>query len=526
MTAVYGASAADQQEVIEFLASARAHGGAAVERHETHGALVFLAGDRAYKLKRAVRYPYMDFSTCERRREACLAELALNRRTAPELYLDVRPIVRAVEGGLCFGAPDTAADGALDWVVIMRRFDQGALFERLRLAGTLSVEDMRALADVVARFHAAAEPAPRYGGAGGIRDVLDTALKVIESMAGEVFDRHKVDRLARLVWATLDRVGPQLDRRRDAGFVRRCHGDLHLNNICRLDGRPVLFDAIEFNESFACIDVIYDLAFLLMDLDGHGLRGFSNAVLNRYLEQTRDYEGLIGLPLFMSCRAAIRAHIAVSTARAQSDTAEAQRKLDSARTQLDQAIAYLASPPARLAAIGGLSGTGKTTVARGLAPAFGAAPGAVILRSDVTRKRLMGTAETARLAPSGYAPEVTEKVFAALAEGAARVLAAGHSVVMDAVYGDPLQRAAIRDVAARAGVRFDGVWLEAPQDVLERRVEARRGDASDAGVEVVRDQLGRIETPTEWCKVAAARPTAEIVDEICRRLDETAIRQG
>jgi hypothetical protein len=519
-------SSADQRDVIAFLASPQTYGGAAVERCETHGALVFLAGERAYKLKRAVKFPYMDFSTPERRRDLCVAEMTVNRRTAPQLYLEVRSIVRGADGGLAFGPADVPAAGAVDWVLVMRRFDQAVLFEQLRRAGKLNPGHMRALAEEIAAFHGAAEPAPRYGGAAGIRDVLDTAVKVVESMAGRPFEPGKVDAFARLVWATLDRVGALLDRRRDLGLVRRCHGDLHLNNICLIDDRPVLFDAIEFNETFSCIDVLYDLAFLLMDLDWHGLRGFANAVLNRYLEIAQDHEGLAALPLFLACRAVIRAHIAVSTANAISDEARARRKLGDARVLLDRAIAYLEAPPPRLVVVGGLSGTGKSTVARALAPALGGAPGAVILRSDVTRKRLMGVADTARLPRSGYAPEMTTKVFATLAATAARILATGHTLVMDAVYGDPSQRAAIQDVAARAAARFDAFWLEAPPGVLETRVEARRGDASDATVAVVREQLEKIAPPAEWRKIDAARPTANIVDEIVRRLDESGVRDG
>lgn len=513
---------ADQREVVAFLESPRTYGVATVERCETHGALVFLAGDRAYKLKRAVQFPYMDFSTPGRRHALSLAELTVNRRTAPQLYLEVRAIVRDGGAGLRFGPADTPEAEAVDWVVVMRRFGQADLFEQLRRAGKLTPELMRALAAEIARFHGAAEPAPRFGGKAGIRDVLDTALKVIESMAGRAFDRLRVDALARLIWAVLDRVGPALDVRRDLGLVRRCHGDLHLNNICLIDGRPVLFDAIEFNDTFACIDTFYDLAFLLMDLDRHGLRGLANTVLNRYLELSQDYDGLVGLRLFLSTRASIRAHVAVSTADAIADEARGRSKITEAGALLDQAIGYLETPPPRLVVVGGLSGTGKTTVARALAPALGGAPGAVILRSDVTRKRLMGAPEHERLAPSGYRPEVTAKVFATLAETAARTLATGYTVIMDAVYGEAQQRAGIHEVAARAGVAFAGFWLEAPQPVLEERVGARHGDASDANAAVVREQLKRIAAPADWQRIDAARPAVEIVAEIVHRLDTPA----
>ncbi|MBV8536763.1 MAG: AAA family ATPase [Alphaproteobacteria bacterium] len=346
--------------------------------------------------------------------------------------------------------------------------------------------------------------------------ILDENMTVFETMAGRVFDRAKVDALARLSWAELERLTPLLDRRRDAGLVRRCHGDLHLNNICLIDGKPTLFDAIEFSEDFASIDVFYDLAFLIMDLDGHGLRALANALLNRYLERSRDYQGLAALPLFLSCRAGIRAHVTVSRAEAMHSAAQAP--LDEARSLLDLAIAYLEPPPARALAIGGPSGTGKTTVARAVAPTIGPCPGAVIVRSDVTRKRLAGVDETTKLPPAGYTPEMNDKVFTTLAETAEKVLAARHAVICDAVYGEEPHRVALEEVARTAGVPFDGVWLTASAEVLEQRIGGRHGDASDATVEVLHAQLQRIEKPAKWTAVDASRPVEPIADEIKRQL--------
>ncbi len=504
--------------MIAFLAAADTHGAGAVERHETHGALVFLAGDRAYKLKRAVKFPYMDFSTRERRRDACEKELQVNRRTAPELYLEVSPVVRQAGGPLQLGGEGEV----LDWVVVMRRFATESLLERRRQAGKLDAPLLRRLAETIAAFHGSIEAVPGFGAANGLADVVTKNLTVIKGMTGRVFEAERVERLARQVWHLLDRLGPMLDARRDAGLVRRCHGDLHLNNICVLEGRPVLFDAIEFNDDFACIDVFYDLAFLLMDLDRHGLRDFANLVLNRYLEIRQDYAGLATLPLFLSTRAAIRAHVTVSTTVAKGQPDDPAR-LAEARRLLDLAIAYSEPPPPRLVAIGGLSGTGKSSVARALAPSGGPSPGAVVLRSDVIRKRLMNVPETTRLPESAYEPGVTVRVFASLAETAGVALTAGHAVVADAVYGDPGQRAAIAAVARAAGVPFAGFWLEAPRDVLEARVADRQGDASDATVEVLRRQVQGITPPADWLRIDAIRPVADIALELNRLLDESRI---
>lgn len=507
---------AAQQQVIEALSKPAFYGlpdSEKVDRSETHGAVVFLAGDCAYKLKRAVKYPYLDYSTPELRRKACLAELEVNRRAAPQLYLAVKAVAR---DGDALRLADGEPPEAVDWVLVMRRFAESQLLEQQRIAGRLTPGLMRALAETIAGFHATAEPRPDFGGAAGMTGIVDENMTVLEGMAGRVFDRAKVDALARLSWAELERLTPLLDRRRDAGLVRRCHGDLHLNNICLIEGRPTLFDAIEFSEEFASIDVFYDLAFLLMDLDRHGLRGLANTLLNRYLEISLDYDGLAALPLFLSCRAAIRAHVIVT--RAEAMHSSAQKPLDEARTLLDRAIAYLEPPPARALAIGGVSGTGKTTVARAVAPAIGPCPGAVIVRSDVTRKRLAGVDETAKLPPSGYTPEMNDRVFATLTETAAKVLAGRHGVILDAVYGEERHRAALEAVAQKAGVRFDGFWLTAPAEVLEERIGDRRGDASDATVEVLRAQLQRVQRPPTWTAVDAGRPVDQIANEIEGRL--------
>lgn len=503
-----------QQAVVDALSTPATYGlppSTAIGRAETHGAIVFLAGDCAYKLKRAVRYPYLDYSTPQRRHAACRAELEINRRTAAELYLYVKAVVQAPGGDLRL-VDEADAKQPVDWVLVMRRFDENDLLERMREAGRLTPDLMRRLAETIAAFHDAAEPR-HFGGAAAMAAIVDGNMKVIETMAGRVFDSARIDTLARQSRAALERVGAFLDRRRDERRVRRCHGDLHLNNICLWQGRPVLFDAIEFDESFASIDVLYDLAFLLMDLDRHGLRDFANLVLNRYLERTGDYGGLAALPLFLSCRAAISAHVTVTRAAAM----HADTGRDGARQLLDRAISYLGPAPARLIAIAGLSGTGKSTVSRTVAPAEGEAPGAVILRSDIFRKRMMAVEETTKLPPAAYTPEVTDRVFAALAETATALLQAGHGVIVDAVYGEPRHRADIVAVARKAGARFEGFWLEAPADVLQQRIAGRRGDASDATVEVLRSQMQHIARPTDWIQVNAARPVEEIAAEIRAR---------
>ncbi|MDE2464113.1 MAG: AAA family ATPase, partial [Alphaproteobacteria bacterium] len=292
-------------------------------------------------------------------------------------------------------------------------------------------------------------------------------------------------------------------------------GDLHLNNIVVIDDKPVLFDAIEFNDSYVFIDPLYDIGFLVMDLERIGERALAHALFNRYCELRPDDEGLSLLPLYLSLRAAIRAHVAVSRSASGDSTA-----LDEARRCFDLARDFLAPPPPWLIAIGGFSGSGKSTLARSLAPGTGAAPGALVLRSDVIRKRLMGVAETERLPQSAYTDEVNARVFAKLEDRARRVLASGHSVIMDSVYGRPEERARIQAVALAAGATFCGFWLDAPHRTLSKRVTARRGDASDATLEVLNLQLQRITPPSDWRKLDADRPP-EAVAALAKRFLST-----
>lgn len=497
-----------QDEVIAFLGDPRTHGGQPVERIDTHAALVFLAGERALKLKRAVRYPYLDYSTVAKRHAACLAELAINRRTAPALYRGVVAIRRGDDGHLRLDE-DEAAGEAIDWLVSMARFPDEALFDRMAERGGLTPVLMRRLAERVAAFHRDAAPRPDGGGVEALRVVADGNLEDLRA-APDLFPADAVARLAERTSEALDRLAPLLEARRRDGFVRHGHGDLHLRNIVLLDGEPTLFDAIEFDEALAVADVFYDLAFLLMDLDHRGLRSLGNAVLNRYLEETEDYGGLAALPLFLSLRAAVRAKVSAASLRLGG---KAEGLAGEARRYLDQALAALEPAPVRLVAVGGLSGSGKTRLAKGIAPDLGPSPGAVVLRSDVLRKRLCGVADTDRLPADGYAPAVTERVYGELYRRAAAVLGTGQAVVVDAVSARPEERRRIEAVAAEAGARFDGIWMEAPLPERVERVTNRRNDASDATADVVERQESYDLGTIDWTRLDSGRVAADVLDD-------------
>ncbi len=508
----------DQSAVLRLLADPATYGPEVtqVERIDTHGAVVFLAGTRAYKIKRAVAYPYMDFSTLETRHRFCLREREINARSAPELYLDVVPVTES-DGGLRLGGDGTA----VEWVLVMRRFEQDCLLSSLAEAGKLTPEIMTALADAIAAFHEKAEVRrERAAGAEAMTWVVrENGEEFLERQ--DLFNRGDSEQLTTAALAQLERLGPLLDSRAEAGRVRLCHGDLHLRNVVLLDGKPALFDAIEFNDAIACIDVLYDLAFLLMDLDHRGLRPFANLVLNRYLQQADAPEALALLPLFLSTRAAVRAKVAASLdAVAGTEPVKLQRRAEAA-AYFQRARDYLAPGTARLVAVGGLSGTGKTTLARALAPALGRAPGALHLRSDVLRKQLAGVAELERLPAAAYAQEASDRVYAELRGRAAAALRAGQSVIVDAVCAKPDERVALAEVAAAAGVAFTGLWLEAAPETLAARVTQRRGDASDADAAVVEQQLTYDLGAIDWPRLDAGRPLDELQDEAARLLSST-----
>jgi aminoglycoside phosphotransferase family enzyme/predicted kinase len=522
-----------QQEVIAFLS--RAGDAGPVRRIDTHCAMIFLAGSHAFKLKRAVNLGYLDFSTAAKRHAACAAELVLNRRTAPDLYLALRPLRRAADGTLELGPdvpPEVPADAlcdsgaldwaaldwaALDWVVEMRRFPDHALLADLAQRGELTPALLRALADAVARFHEAAEVASQPDGVERIARVIAGNRAAMAALPSGALPQGDCALLGQRWQVALAAHAPLLARRAAQGHVRHCHGDLHLANICLWHGQPTLFDALEFDPDLATTDVLYDLAFLVMDLCKRGLAAAANLVLNRYLDRRpQEQDALPAMGLFLSLRAGIRAHVEALVASHQPNATAARQRSDEARRYLALALAVLEPVPPRLIAIGGLSGSGKSTLAGALAPLAGAAPGARWLRSDVIRKRLAGVDPETRLPPESYTPEASDRVYADMFDEAASLLGLGQTVVVDAVFARHSEREAIARVAADAGVPFTGLWLEAPGAVLAERVSARasapQADASDADAAVVAHQLGYSLGSLEgWHQLDAGGPPEAIL---------------
>jgi uncharacterized protein len=504
-----------------FLTDPATHGVPAseiAEPIETHGAIVVLAGERAFKIKKPVKFPYMDFSTLKLRRTICLREIEVNRRTAPEVYLHVAGIVET--GGALRLIPDVTSDPTAEPVVVMRRFNLSRTLDRVVETEDLEPTLCDALVDEIASLQRAAAVHKGRPGSDRITGILKMNAHGLRAGTPSVLDETRVERLITSAQQEGQRGVPALDRRGRTGRIRRCHGDLHLGNIfLNESGRPVLFDAIEFDEDLATIDVAYDLAFLLMDLLHRGMWAPANRIWNRWLEQSLGTHGddaaAALLPLFLSMRAAIRAE--VGAAKANQQPGEDDLKI-APRTYLQDALDYLTPHSGHILAVGGLSGTGKSTLARALAPHLGAAPGATILRSDAIRKRLAGVPETDRLPATGYSKEMSARVYGTLHRRAGLQAKAARATIADAVYGRATERRRVRAVAHRAGVPFTGIWLELPVAEAKSRVAARRGDVSDATPEVVDRQAGFTNAPEDWLRLDASRPTDDLVGQVLEHL--------
>ncbi len=511
----------EEREVAALLEDATTYGSsvATVEIIETHIARVFLAGAEVYKVKKRVTLPFVDFSTLETRRRAAAREVEINRPHAPGIYLGLMPIVRRDDGRLALGGEGRI----VDWAVHMRRFPEAAVLINRAMQGPLPDDLAKALAGMVATYHRQSAIAEGREGAQAFAPVVH---QLIEACGGSEGPAAGARTFADRLGPAFERAAAALKSRARAGCIRRCHGDLHLGNIVMIDGAPVPFDALEFSETLATIDVLYDLAFLLMDLEIRGDRHAANIVLNDYVNAAPvggEVEGLACLPLFLAARAGVRAVVAMARS-AQLDRKDKDKQWLSAERHVEFAAAYLDPPPPLLVAVGGLSGTGKSTLVAKLAPCIGAAPGALHARSDVERKRLFGVPETQRLDRQHYRIGVAQRVYAILEDKARAGLYAGHSVIVDAVFAKPEERAAIEAVARDCGRSFVGLWLDAPAATLVARVEQRRGDASDADRRVVKEQLRYDLGEIGWSRVDASGTLACTTDSAEAALAGAGIR--
>ncbi len=447
---------------------------------ETHISQVLLTGDYAYKIKKPMDFGFLDFSTLERRRHFCDEELRLNRRLAAPLYLEVVPIT---------GTPDQPVLGGdgepFEYAIKMRQFDQDQLFDRLQERHQLTPTLLTSVARQTAEFHeripTVADDAP-WGSPEAVYAAMAENFEQIRPLADDdPALRAQLDNLEGWTQATFAQHRDRISQRRANGFVRECHGDLHLANITVFDGQVTVFDCIEFNEPFRWIDVINDLAFLLMDLESRQEHALANLVLNTYLEYRGDFDALPLLPLYKAYRAMVRAKIALFT-RANPGLADDEKAALTQRFRdyVQLAEDYSAIPNPYLLATVGLSASGKTCVSAAMAGELGL----IRLRSDVERKRLHGLKPLDNSqSPTGgnlYTPEANSQTYERLAGLARDLLAAGLPVIVDAACLRKQERDLIETVAEEQGVPFALLHCEAPEALRREWIRNRKGDASEA----------------------------------------------
>lgn len=443
---------------------------------ETHISWVLLAGGDAFKFKKPLRLPFLDYSTIESRRACCLEEVRVNRRLAPTLYRGVLPVTAGPSG------PVLGGDGSvLDYAVHMARFPDGALFsERLR-TGRLGASEVDALADLLARFHA---QAPRAESGSGLAEPAQRRERALAALAGAAVSAPPGLVRALRAWteSQAQALSPLWAARREQGLIREGHGDLHLANLIVLDEGIAAFDAIEFDASLRWIDVFDDIAFPVMDFDAHGRRDLAFRLLNRWLDHLGGHADLQALRFAAVYRALVRAQVcALRDEAAEPSTAR----------YLETALRWTEPSPPGLTLMHGLPGSGKSWESQRLLE-----QGAIRLRSDVERKRLAGLDMLADSRAAGmalYDRAASERTYAHLLAQAAAVLAAGFPVVLDAAFLKHAERQAARDLAAAHQVPCTIVSCAAPLQVLRERLQSRVGDPSEATVAVLEQLAARAE---------------------------------
>jgi uncharacterized protein len=454
---------------------------------ETHISAVFLTGRYAYKLKKALDLGFLDFSTLERRKHFCEEELRLNRRLAPQLYIDVLPVTGTPQ------APRIGGDGeALDYVLRMHQFDPDRQLDRLLERGALDTRIIDRLMPIITRFHAEAETAPadsEYGSAEAVFAPMQQNFDQLRPLITDPVQTAQLDRLEDWTRTQFEELRPLLEQRRTDGYIRECHGDMHLGNMTLMGDEIAVFDGIEFNDDFRWIDVANEIAFFVMDLESRGAGNMAHHVLNAWLEATGDYPALKLMRFYQAYRAMVRAKVA-SIRLGQPGLADDERAqiLSAYQRYADLAESYAGDNAPALLITHGFSGAGKTTVSGQLVDELGA----IRIRSDIERKRLHGLDAQAdsqsQLDTGLYDPAATERTYEHLRRLAEEALAAGYSVAVDATFLKRPQRDRFAALAHAQDCPFLILSVEADEATLEARVEQRSGDASEATTEVIRYQ--------------------------------------
>nr|WP_290447297.1 MULTISPECIES: bifunctional aminoglycoside phosphotransferase/ATP-binding protein [unclassified Pseudomonas] len=447
---------------------------------ETHISWVLLTGPYVYKIKKPMNFGFLDFTSLESRKHFCHEELRLNQRLTEGLYLEVLPLTGSAE------APQLGGEGpAIEYALKMRQFPQSGLLNVMQANGELTQAHISELASQIARFHLSAPKVgdeTELGSPDSVMAPVTQNFEQIRPMISEKADLQQLEALQAWAESSFERLRPLLVQRKAEGFIRECHGDIHLGNAALIDGKVVLFDCIEFNEPFRKTDVYADIGFLAMDLEDRGLKPLANRLISEYLELTGDYQGLELLNFYKAYRALVRAKVALFGLGPDADAERRAAVLAQYRNYANLAESYSAITSRFLAITHGVSAVGKSQVALRLTQSLGA----IRLRSDVERQRLFSSESGER-----YGSDASAATYSRLNELASQVLHAGFSVVLDATFLKQAQRQTAAHVAEENGVPFLILDCEAPQAVIEQWLQQRQtegGDPSEATLEVVQAQ--------------------------------------
>jgi uncharacterized protein len=470
---------------------------------QTHVSYVFLTGDYAYKVKKPVNFGFLNFSTLAARQHFCLEEIQMNRQIAPEIYLDVLPITQADDHSFALNGTGQT----VEYVLKMREFPQEDLFLSLFEQGKLTEAHMEELGKIVAQFHAKAQTNDyirSFGEVAQVRQAIDENYQQTDQYIGTAQTKQQFDETKQFTDTFFDQQQELFNSRIKNNKIRECHGDLHLRNICLWENQIQLFDRIEFNEPFRFVDVMYDVAFAVMDLEARQRKDLGNAFLNTYVEQTGDWEGLQVLPLYLSRQAYVRAKVTSFLLNDPSVPADVKKEAMATATDYYKlAWNYTQKRQGRLILMSGLSGSGKTTVARYLARQLGA----IHLRSDAVRKHLAGIALTEKGGAELYTAEMNQKTYDRLLELGIKLANLGWIVILDAKY----DREAVRQNAIAQSqnhhLPIEIIHCTAPENILRDRLTSRTNDVSDATADLLEQQK------------AIAQPFTEVEKRLLKTLD-------
>ncbi|MGK7892910.1 MAG: AAA family ATPase [Xenococcus sp. (in: cyanobacteria)] len=459
---------------------------------QTHISYVLLTGDYVYKVKKPVNLGFLNFSTLIARHHFCQEELRLNRLLAPEIYLEVLPITQQKQNFILGGDGEPQ-----EYTLKMRQFSQDALLSKMLKQGKLNPELMEQLGRIVAKVHLQAatnDYIRSFGDVSQIKYYFAENYQQSQKYIGSLQTQLQYEETKQFSDRFLSLQTPLLKQRQENNWIRECHGDLHLDNICLWHNKIQLFDRIEFNEPFRFVDVMYDVAFLVMDLEAAAEPELANVFLNTYIERTGDWSGLALLPLYLSRQAYVRAKVNSWLWDNPTLTEENKRRAgEKASNYYHLAWEYSRSRQGKLIMMSGLSGSGKTTVARRLARSLRA----IHLRSDAVRKHLSGTPLDESGTPNIYTTEMTQKTYDRLLELGINLASRGFTVILDAKYDRRSFRNLVITQAQNNQIPLEIFFCTAPDQVLRDRILARTGDISDATVDLLESQKKAFEAFTE-----------------------------